>query len=521
MPDSGIMPPLDPSQYPAYLDLQRQQMLTQALMGTAQRASSTPPEWNSMRIVPKRSMLSNITALTSALMAGQGQKDYLKAQNAYLFPGLAGGNSSPPTAAPAPSAPSPASGLSNFPAASPGVAAGPAPQASPAQPQASATQAPVQSNPMLLTGDLSTSLQLERLMGQQEYGKALAGRYAPTDMEKSLRAAGIDPASPEGRQALLQAVTKANFIPNENLRQGTASWNPVTKQFEAYNPNTAPGSIPTFSGGMPTGVTQLPGGEEAEAAASAGKKAGEVSQTPLKVGVDAQGRDVYVFPKPPAMDQQAGSRTPPRVGQPSFGSGIGGATASKAVQSAQEAGGKSGQEYSSELSKNATGATEIRRSLSELKNLASQATPGALNEGKMKLGSYMIAAGVDPASAAKWLGVDVGALQAAVKQTSTLAVGVIHSMTSRGTNFDLETFMRNNPNLNMSDPSAFQKVVDFMDGKAKQEIAKQKDFVQWKKGVSPDEWEAGHTEHWLDQQNQLIDAGRTNSRPPLSSFDKP
>jgi hypothetical protein len=188
---------------------------------------------------------------------------------------------------------------------------------------------------------------------------------------------------------------------------------------------------------------------------------------------------------------------------------------------AQKEGAKSGTVYAAELAKNATGATEVRRSLSELKNLGKQAGPSGLNEGKMKLGTYMIAAGMSPESVGSFLGVDVGALQAAQKQTATLAVNTIHSMTSRGTNFDLDTFMRNNPNMNMADPAAFNRVVDYMDNKARQEIAKQKDFAEWKKGHTPDEWETGHTAHWLDKQNQDIDAGRSNSRPPLSSFVRP
>jgi hypothetical protein len=200
-------------------------------------------------------------------------------------------------------------------------------------------------------------------------------------------------------------------------------------------------------------------------------------------------------------------------------SSISGGTA--ADLESQKEGAKAGQAYATELSKNATGATEVRRSLSELKNLAHRAAPNAMNEGKMKLGSYMIAAGMSPESVASFLGVDVGALQAAQKQTATLAVNTIHSMTSRGTNFDLDTFMRNNPNLNMGDPSGFDSVVDYMDNKAKQEIAKQKDFAEWKKGHTPDEWETGHTAHWLDLQNQNIDAGKSNSRPPLSSFVRP
>jgi len=52
-------------------------MLAQALMQNAQQSTQTPAEWNSMRVVPKRSALSNVATLVSGLMAG-------KAQNASL-----------------------------------------------------------------------------------------------------------------------------------------------------------------------------------------------------------------------------------------------------------------------------------------------------------------------------------------------------------------------------------------------------------------------------------------------------
>jgi len=41
-----------------------------------------------------------------------------------------------------------------------------------------------------------------------------------------------------------------------------------------------------------------------------------------------------------------------------------------------------------------------------LTSLAKTAPPSALNEGKMKTGSMMIAAGVDPATVSRWLGVE-------------------------------------------------------------------------------------------------------------------
>jgi len=517
MPDPGIQPPyLDPGQYPAYIDLQRKQMLAQALMQNAQQSTQTPAEWNSMRVVPKRSALSNVATLVSGLMAGKAQNASLGAQQQY-FQGLMGGApTAPPAAAPLPAPVAPGVLPPNGVAGSQGPP-GPAPA-----PVAPTGLLPPQQtpNPMIPEGmPKAQANQLIAMMGPEKYAENfVAPQYKPTEMQSMLRAAGIDPNSALGHQILQQTVGKANYIAPIEQRPGAIERDPLTNAVIGQNPSAPTGGVNFYDkGGNLTGQGLAPGAAATISGSSAAETAGKVSQTPLEAGVDVQGRKVYEFPTPPILAPGGAQAGATGVS----GASGGGQTASAATLQAQKTGAEGGQNYASELSKNATGATEVRRSLSELKNLAKQATPGAMNEGKMKLGSYMIAAGVDPQTAAGWLGVDVGALQAAQKQTATLAVNTIHSMTSRGTNFDLETFMRNNPNMNMSDPSAFQRVVDYMDNKSRQEIAKQKDFVGWKKGVSPDEWESGHTAHWLEQQNQAIDAGHSNSRPPLSSFVTP
>jgi hypothetical protein len=522
MPDQGLQPPyLDPSQYPNYLELQRKQMLAQMLTQTAQASAQTPADWNSMKVVPRRSPLANVTTLASALMAGKAMQGANQAQQNYFQGLMGGGPSSAPAAAPAPQA-APASAPPGLlpPNGIPGSQGPPGPGGL-VPPQAPPPpQQPPARNPMIPEGmDNRTAQGLMQMMGPQEYGKSfVAPQFQPTDLEKTMRAAGIDPASGLGRQIMQQAVAKANYIAPIEQRPGAIERDPITNQVIGQNPTAPEGGVNFYDkSGNLTGQGLAPGAAGAISGSNAAATAGKVSQTPLEAGVDAQGRKVYEFPTPPAM----GAGQPAAGTTPVSGATGGGQTASAATLASQKSGGESGQAYASELAKNATGATEVRRSLSELKNLANQATPGAMNEGKMKLGSYMIAAGVSPQTAAQWLGVDVGALQAAQKQTATLAVNTIHSMTSRGTNFDLETFMRNNPNMNMSDPSAFQRVVEYMDNKSKQEIAKQKDFTNWKKGVSPDDWESGHTAHWLEQQNQNIDAGHSNSRPPLSSFVRP
>lgn len=515
MADSGIQPPyLDPSQYPAYIDLQRKQMLAQALMQNTQQSAQNPQDWNSMRIVPHRSALSNVATLASALMAGKANNSALGAQKDY-FQGMMGGGQPPAAAPQAPPSPPPIPGIlppNGVPGSQgpPGPVSGAAP-APPGAPPASGLLPPQpQNNSMLIPGTSRAQSQgLLTMMGPQEYGKAVAGQYAPTDMEKMLRAAGIDPGSPLGHQILQQTVAKANYLAPIEQRPGAIERDPLTNAVIGQNPSAPTGGVNFYDkGGNLTGQGLAPGAASAISGSSAADTAGKISQTPLEAGVDASGRKVYEFPTPPAV--ASGATGGPKVS----GNTAGGQTASPAVLESQKAGAQAGQAYASELSKNAAGATEVRRSLSELTSLAKDAPPAATNNAKMKTGSMMIAAGVDPATVSKWLGVDIGALQAAQKQTATLAVNTIHSMTSRGTNFDLETFMANNPNLGMADPTAFKRVAQYMDNKAQQEIAKQKDFSQWKVGKSPDEWETGHTAHWLDQQNQAIDKGQSNSASP-------
>lgn len=500
---SGIAPPyLDPSQYPDYLQMQRKQMLAQMLMQNTQSAGQTPGDWDSMKVVPRKGLMSSIAPIASALLASKGMKGAQDAQSKY-FQGLYGPSQQAPQGAPGQS-PQGFNKPLNDPSFGMPSSPGLLPQQSPPQ------------NPLLGGMDPHTAQAVLGMMGPEKYGSdVLAPNLKPAEIRAQIRAAGIDPDSRQGRQMALSALNKATQNV-QDVRPGGTLFDMSTRQplFTAPNNGTQTQWGPD---GQPN-ISTIPGALEATQAATAATTAGSESQKPIKLGTDANGKEVYGFPTPPAAIAQAthpGAMPGAASKGPYFNNATaGGQTASPATMQAQKTGAEQGQHYASELSKNATGATEVRRSLSELKNLASQATPSALNEGKMKMGSYMIAAGADPKTVAGWMHVDIGALQAAQKQTSTLAVNTIHSMTSRGTNFDLDTFMRNNPNLNMADPTAFNRVVEYMDNKSKQEIAKQKDFAQWKQGKSPDDWETGHTAHWLDQQNQSIEQGKSNSAVP-------
>jgi hypothetical protein len=494
MPDANSLPfpYLDSSQVPAWLDAQRKQQIAQMLMGSLQQANQTPASWDSMKVVPKRGALQNLSVLADALLARKGLDASNQATSAYLNPQPAPTPTGPGAGVISPDAPPDAQNAAQ--AVTAGVP--------------SAIAAPAPQNPMIPAGMAPRQAQfLMNAMGPVEYAKAMvAPQFAPLELQRQLRAAHIDPNSPQG-QAIQQAAIAKSTTNVQDVRPGSTLFDVNSKNPLFTGPDN--GVNTTWGSNGPTQAA-IPGAAPALEAIAKAKTTGTQTATPIKLGTDENGKDIYGYPAPPG----AGA---PNATAPS-------ATASAAKIQSQKSGAEAGQAYASELSKNATGATEVLRSLAEMKNLASQATPSAANQAKAKMGAFMIAAGGDPGTVGKWLGVDVGALQAAQKQTATLAVNSIHSMTSRGTNFDLDTFMRNNPNLNLADPAAFARVADYMANKASADVAKQRDFAQWKKtsGVSPDDWETQHTAHWLnDVQGPAIAAGASNSRPPLSSFMKP
>jgi hypothetical protein len=115
MADSTGLPApiLDPSQYPAYADVQRKQMLAAMLMNSLQNSENSPnPSTgisnNPYAVTPRRSPLQNIAPLVTALMAGRAQKSANTAQQQY-FQGLYGGGQQQPSAPGAP-APQPSTG---------------------------------------------------------------------------------------------------------------------------------------------------------------------------------------------------------------------------------------------------------------------------------------------------------------------------------------------------------------------------------------------------------------------------
>lgn len=310
MADLGIQPPyLDPSQYPAYLDLQKKQMVAQALMGAFQQSNQTPADWNSMRVVPRRSLFSNVASLATALGAGQAQRSAFNAQQDYLKGLFAPQASGVPAAQPSAPASEP-----------PPLLARPDQPTQSSQPSAQ----PPQQDPsamLLVPGDRAQSQMLFQMMGPQEYAKALSARISPTELQKTLTAAGVPEA--QQRAILLANVQKQNYIaPVGGARPGTVAfgpdaqgkWGPLFAQPDVgRNVNLTPDAQGNVS------VSPIPGNAAAQSALTAADTAAKVSNTPQTFPTAGGGSTVGypgdILGAPPA--QRNGPQAP-RVAPPSF-----------------------------------------------------------------------------------------------------------------------------------------------------------------------------------------------------------
>jgi len=560
MADPGILPPLlNPTSQntDAYFDMLRKQQLAQALMQGFQQSNQTPPEWNSMRVVPRRSPLSTVATLVSALMAGKSQQGALEAEKNYFLaqnkPNTAAATQGAASDAQSGATPSITATLasalsgnaqSGQSTSSPtGILPSPGksvPIAAPADPQdpamglavrppssaAARAQNPTipsvnlpQQDPRLIPGtDAQTSQFILNLTGPAEYGKVLAGQYAPTDLEKTLRAAGIN--NPMLRSQILQAnIAKQNYIPNESLRQGTGSWNPVTQQFDAYNPVTPPGSVPTFNGGQPTGVSALPGSvnavEQADAAAARGKAAG----TPTIV-TGSSGAPIATFPAAGAI----GGAQAPKVARPSFapplnpppGNHIMSPTEAKANE------GLATQAVADFQALNEKGSAAVAgmRNLSEMKNLLQGFNPGKAAGALSAMGNVAISLGMDPQQVANLTNVDPGNVEAFEKNTAALASQVVKEFTNRTTQMEFNTFMANNPNPFMT-ANGLKRVIDFMEKGLNSTIDQQQEAQQfWRANQSrPERFVTDFPAYYNAKKAGQIKAGQFDSlNPSLSSI---
>lgn len=135
-------------------------------------------------------------------------------------------------------------------------------------------------------------------IGGPAMGAAYAKQFEPTELTRTISAAGMDPNSPEGQAAARAGVLKATNVPLQSFRPGGYAYDPSTKRMENL-PQTAPGFASVQDSTSPTGfkTVQQPGGVESLAAsAGATEGAKEAAKAPFEIHMVklADGREIPV-----------------------------------------------------------------------------------------------------------------------------------------------------------------------------------------------------------------------------------
>ncbi|BEU21567.1 lytic transglycosylase domain-containing protein [Paraburkholderia sp. 22B1P] len=100
-----------------------------------------------------------------------------------------------------------------------------------------------------------------------------AGQYAPTDFQKTLRAAGIDPNSLLGKQLMQQQIAKQNYIAPTEGRPG--GWTISPDGTRTWNPDVPKGAVPVMDAqGNFAGVAPMTGAAGVTAAQSRAQASG-------------------------------------------------------------------------------------------------------------------------------------------------------------------------------------------------------------------------------------------------------
>lgn len=241
----------------------------------------------------------------------QQQTRMFNLQTPFLEQAVARMNGTQSAPAATPGAPDPTAGLGTAPQAS-------APQAgSGAVPSASQAQAPRSGGSLFPGVSDEAAFGVIGTGGFSKIPDMIMKANEPTDFVKTMRAAGIDPASAIGRQLLQSSLAKSNYIAPVNGRPGAILRDPVTQQPIAFNPHVPEGGTPVFdASGNVTAINPIQGATDIMRASEAAKAGGKAQFTPYS-GFDETGRPAPVSsvanvlsPSAPVPARSAAS-TPP------------------------------------------------------------------------------------------------------------------------------------------------------------------------------------------------------------------
>ena len=131
----------------------------------------------------------------------------------------------------------------------------------------------------------------------------------PTELMKTMTAAGIDPKSPLGQQLIQANLAKTNYVAPLNARPGSIIRDPFTQKPIAFNPHVQDNGVPIFdAAGTVTGMREMPGTNDLIASQSRAKAGGEGSVLPY-AGLDARGNPLPVTNRTAVATQGAPGMT--------------------------------------------------------------------------------------------------------------------------------------------------------------------------------------------------------------------
>ncbi|GAA0696409.1 hypothetical protein ISN75_06875 [Dyella marensis] len=301
------------------LEAQRRLAMAQALQQQS-LSSDIPQDWNHMAVVPRAGLSMAIAPIAKALLANKaydsalGNMQQLGNEQWQGMQAMMGGAPQASQGQPSTYGASPQP-QQNVQGSLPSMGASGAPTAS-APPQGQSYPAGGRSpmNPLGLDPGVAAMGYYTDPAGYMKdavYGP-MASRQSPTEFTKSLMQAGIDPASPLGRQLAQDQIAKQNYVAPTAFRGGGYMYDPKTGSME--NLPQTPEGFQTVRG--PDGQwMQIPvqHGTEAIAASEGAKAAGKAGYE-LATGYDQNGNPITTTVRQQAEGANGGSSLFPGYG---------------------------------------------------------------------------------------------------------------------------------------------------------------------------------------------------------------
>lgn len=154
------------------------------------------------------------------------------------------------------------------------------PQAAPQPPSAPPQQAGGAPQPLIppLPGMTPQQSMMAYFTDSSGYWDKLATANTPTDFQKMVVAAGIDPKSPLGQQLIQGQLAKLNNVPPISVRQNGVALDPFSHEVLFRNPNVGQNQGVEFNAqGQPTRIYNIPGALESAQAQAQAQASGTAS----------------------------------------------------------------------------------------------------------------------------------------------------------------------------------------------------------------------------------------------------